>query len=744
MTPLTPPQHFPAIITTSTSDSDDLDIRKLFRTVWRHKFLIAFVTSILVTLGYLYIGSLTPLYTAEAVIVLDIRRADILDIDPIVADRAATDTVIRSEVDILRSRSLARRVVQELGLMEDPEFNPLLRPQEPGLIERLGTIGWLPQALRDRLPTSSEEEPHESTESLLAAVTSRVRNGLTVVNDGQSYTIQLRFESEEPEKAARIVNAFAELYLAGQLEAKYEAAERGAVWLENKIGELRDRVQKAENRVLEFEVQNSLVNFGDGNPLTKHLSNLRDELIKTRTTLLKAQARIIETRDMATGASGDPSSAPVGSALIQTLREQEAVAESRLAQLRSTYRATYPAVVQAEAELRELKARLQMELDRAMAEMEGEARVSGQQERALAARVEMLEQLYLEAYRKQVELTQLRSEAAAAQSLFDTFVGSLDRTTIQLDLLQPDARILSHAEPPSWPSYPQRRILLALATVGSLLVSLAIVIAKEMLQKGFHNAEQVEKAFGVPVIGMVPLVKTRGIGRKNPSGYALQSPLSAYTESIRLIRTRIQGVRTHHRSQVVLVTSALPGEGKTELSLTLGRISAASGQRVMLIECDLRRPSIAAHLGIDGRSGLAQVLAGERTIKDVLQVDERSGMLVIPAGRSSAHAIELLVSQGMDKLIKVAAELSDLVILDAPPVTLVTDPIVLSAIADTTLLTVRWGRTPRSIVASALKKLAMAEAPMTSIVLSQVDLTRHARYGFGDIPHGYLKNYLSQ
>src|SRR5690606_19601360 len=148
-------------------------------------------------------------------------------------------------------------------------------------------------------------------------------------------------------------------------------------------------------------------------------------------------------------------------------------------------------------------------------------------------------------------------------------------------------------------SYPQSEILLALAATGSLLVSLALVTVKELLQKGFHNAEQVEKAFGVPVIGMVPLVKNRGVGRKNPSIYALQNPLSAYTESIRLIRTRIQGVRTHRQSQVVLVTSALPDEGKTELSLALGRLSAASGQRVMLIECDLRRPSIAADLGID-------------------------------------------------------------------------------------------------------------------------------------------------
>jgi polysaccharide biosynthesis transport protein len=742
MNALSNPSRLPAVIATSSSAPDDADIGRLLGTAWRHKILIVLVTSILVALSHAYIGTLTPLYTAEAVIVLDIRRANILlDIDPVVADRVATDTVIRSEVDILRSRWLARRVVQATNLLKDPEFNPRLRPYEAGPLERLAQ--WMPPAFRVRLLTASEKAPAEELEPVIAVVTSQVLNRLSVLNDGQSYTISLRFESEDAGKAARIVNTFADLYLAGQLEGKYEAAERGAVWLEKKIGELRDRVHRAQNKVVEFQAQNSLVNIGEATPLTKELTDLNDELTAVRTNVLKIHARVGESKKNARSNGGALASADAPSPLIQKLREQEVAAASRLAQLWSTYGASHPFVVQGEAELLELRTQLQAEVRRTVAELEAEARIAHQQEKALAERVGTLQALYFNAYHKQVELTQLQGEATAAQSLFDTFVGSLDRTTIQLDLLQPDARILSRAEPPSWPSYPQHGILLALAITGSLLISLGLAFTKEILKKGFHDAEQVEKAFGVPVLAMVPMVRARGVGGKHPSIYALQNPLSSYTESIRLIRTRIQGVRTHRPSQVVLVTSALPDEGKTELSLALGRVSAASGQRVMLIECDLRRPTIATALGIDGRCGLAQVLAGETTIKDVLQVDERSGMRIIPAGRSSAQAIELLISQGMDKLIRVAAELSDLVILDAPPVALVTDPVVLSGIADTTLLTVRWGRTPRSLVAMALKKLAMAEAPMTGIVLSQVNLSRHASYGFPNVSNGYLKNYLT-
>jgi succinoglycan biosynthesis transport protein ExoP len=279
--------------------------------------------------------------------------------------------------------------------------------------------------------------------------------------------------------------------------------------------------------------------------------------------------------------------------------------------------------------------------------------------------------------------------------------------------------------------------------VGSGMVSLAIVFVLEFLHKGFRAAQQVEAAFGVPVIGMVPLVRSSGVGDRHPSSYALKHPFSTFTESIRLIRSATTLSEVDRLSKVVLVTSAVPDEGKTALALTLGRIGAAAGERVLVIDCDLRVPSVATDLGTTCRHGLTEVLTGEASVSEVVQIDPVSGLRYIPAGRGSFDAIELLSSGRMQSIIAAARQVSDTVILDSPPVTVVSDPIALSRVADMTLMVVRWDRTPRSLVAEAIKKLAAAKALPTGIILSQVNLARHASYGFGDFPYRYLKGYLS-
>jgi succinoglycan biosynthesis transport protein ExoP len=327
--------------------------------------------------------------------------------------------------------------------------------------------------------------------------------------------------------------------------------------------------------------------------------------------------------------------------------------------------------------------------------------------------------------------------------LLETFLANLDLTATQLDLVQPDARVLSWAEEPTWPSFPQRDILLALSVLVSLMAGLAIVFTLEFLHKGFRAAQQIEKSLGLPVIGMVPQVKSRGSGSRHPSQYALAHPFSTFTESVRLVRSATQLSDIDAAPKVVLITSAVPDEGKTALALTLGRLGASSGQRVLLIDCDLRAPSVATDLGAGEQRGLTELLSGEATINEVVQVDEFSGLRFISAGRGSSDAIELLNSGRMERIIAAARQVSHTVILDSPPATVVSDPLALARVADMTLMVVRWDRTPRSLVAEGVKKLTAAHAPPRGVVLSQVDLSRHASYGFGDFPHGYLKGYLS-
>jgi len=730
---------------TTSGASDGLDLRHVFLTVWRHKWLVLSVTSVITALSYVYIGSLTPRYTAEATLLLDTRSANV-GIDPVVSDLRPDASVIRSEVDVLRSRWLAHRVVQDLNLANDPEFNPQLRPPEPSLLERVAAIDWLPQGLRDRLaPGQSDVEVADTRPATpLSTVINILLGKLTVLNDGRSYTLTLHYDSEDPAKAARIVNAFADLYLAGQRESKYQAADRAAMWLEEKIGELRERVRRTENAALEYRNQHSLLDVGGGTLVENRLADLTDELAEVKNVRIRAETRLNEVRQLIAAAqrgSFAPGTtvAPELERLLASARDVRA----ELAELGTTYGANHPRMMEARAQVEELEGQVRQEINRILTGLESEARLAAAQEEEFTAELERLEAQNLLAQRDELEMHQLTSEAAASRSLLDTFLANLDRTALQLDLVQPDARILSRAEAPTWPSYPQRRILLALAVLTSLMVSLAIVFALEFMHKGFRAAQQIEGAFGVPVIGMVPWVKGRGVGNRHPSRYALENPFSTFTESIRLIRSATQLSSIDRLPKVVLVTSAVPDEGKTALALTLGRLGAASGQRSLLIDCDLRAPSVASDLGTTCRKGLTELLMGEATINEVVRIDDISGLRFIPAGRGSFDAIELLSSGRMETVLAAARQVSDTIILDSPPVAVVSDPLALSRIADMTLMVVRWDRTPRSLVAEAMKKLHAAKAPLAGIVLSQVNLSRHAAYGFGDFPHGYLKGYLS-
>jgi succinoglycan biosynthesis transport protein ExoP len=733
---------------TTPGTSDGLDVRQILLTVWRHKWLVLSVTTAITVLSYLYIGSLTPRYTAEATLLLDTRSANV-GIDPVVSDLRPDANVIRSEVDVLRSRWLAHRVVQDLDLANDPEFNPALRPPEPSLVERLGVIDWLPQSLRGRLAgyrvdTQVTVKLSDASPASLSTVINVVLSKLTVLNDGRSYTVTLYCESEDPQKAARIVNSFAELYLASQRESKYQAAERGATWLEQKIGELRERVRRTENAALEYRNQHSLLDLGGGTLLDNRLTDLTNELAEAKNQRIRAETRLSEIRRLVAAAergsfTPGTTSAPELERLLGAARQVRA----QLAELGTTYGEKHPRMIEAKAQVDALETQVEHEVNRIVTGLHSEASLAAAQEKEFAAELEQLELQNLRAHRDALELHSLTSEAAASRSLLDTFLANLDRTAVQLDLVQPDARILSRAEAPTWPSYPQRRILLALTVVGSLMVSLAIVFVLESLHKGFRAAQQIEAAFGVPVIGMVPLVKSSGVGDRHPSSYALEHPFSTFTEAVRLIRSATGLSEIDDLPKVVLVTSAVPDEGKTALALTLGRVGAASGERVLLIDCDLRLPSVATDLGTTCGNGLTELLTGEATISEVVRIDAVSGLRFIPAGCGSFDAIELLSSGRMHSIIAAACQVSDTVILDSPPVMLVSDPLALSRVADMTLMVVRWDRTPRSLVAEAMKKLAATKALPTGIVLSRVNLARHASYGFGDFPYRYLKGYLS-
>lgn len=725
--------------------SDALDIRQILNTLGRRRGLMLIVFAAVIVGAYVAIGQITPRYTAHASVLLQTLQANPVDLESVIGEASADDEAIQTEVDVLTSRSLARRVVERLDLMSDPEFNITLLPPQPSLGERLGLDVILPNPLRSWLFGEQEEPPQVAFEHQLTITISQVLKRLTVENDGASYTINIAFQSENPAKAATVANAFVEEYLDGQLEAKYAAAERAALWVDNKLRELRDRVRTADEAVQAFRENHGLLQIDEDRTLaTEQLIDLNDQLTGARAERAAIEAQLREVQRLASNPEAALAASPVGaSPLVQDLRGQENTLQSALAELRAGHGSLHPLVLNAEAQLGEVRQRMSLEVTRAIATLRSDVEVARAREAELEERLTgLMERNELDA-RSSIELQRLTTEADAARSLYETFVVGMDSTSVQIDILQADARVLNHAEQPLWSSYPQSTLMLGVAGVAAVMLAILAAAIAEFVDRGVRDPAQLEQRFGIPVLSLVPVAPDRRRGQRHPSSYAIRKPTSAYAEAIRSVRTMMHYSSEDDPPKVLLVTSAAPNEGKTSFASTLARLTALSGARVLLVDCDLRHPTIGRDLGIRFADGLPEVLADHVSMAEAVTVDEQTGLEVIGARTVSPLHCELLGSRRMRTFVEAARETYDLIVLDSAPVAVVSDAVTLANMADSTILVVRWGRTSMSAVQAAVRAFRGSSARISGIVLSQVNVKAHARYGLGQHPAAYARKYYA-
>jgi succinoglycan biosynthesis transport protein ExoP len=336
-----------------------------------------------------------------------------------------------------------------------------------------------------------------------------------------------------------------------------------------------------------------------------------------------------------------------------------------------------------------------------------------------------------------VGLRELEREAEANQALFEAFLGRFKETSEQESIQQPDARIISRADVPLGSSYPKKKIIVGAMFLVSLVIGVMLIMLIEKLDNGFRNPQQIEQITGVATLGMIPLQgRDKRLGVE-PEDYIVEKPTSSFAELFRTLRAGLMLSGVDNPPKVIVVSSSVPGEGKTVVSISLGRIAAMSGQKVVLVECDLRRPRIAKMIGASGEEGLLKLLESDRDDGPGIYTDRKSGLHVIPADRRVPNPADVLGSMQMRKLIERLRQYYDFVVLDTPPILAVSDARVLSTFADKTLFLVRWASTPRPLAINGIRQLIDDNASLAGVVMTQVKLRKHARYGYGDSGYYY-------
>ncbi len=735
----------------SDAASDELNLREVWRALMRRKVALLTPVVLIPLAVFLWAKHQPPMYTAEALLQVHTRDAQVIQIAGVVEEMIADSATIESEIEFLSSPAFGRRIVEKLDLTNDPEFALWLKESGPdpigAVLELLNPMRYIPA---DWL--SSEGAQQETTLDpevrQLNAVTNALGARLTVEQVGRSYVISLQFLSEDPAKAASIANTMVEEYLASQLEAKYAAAERATHWLSDKINELRGQVLAAEAKIVEYRSTNHLVNTETENPLTLQFFQLNTQLALAQAERAEAEARLSQARSMLESSGAATAALVLGSSLMDSLRAQETELIRQLSEMGSIYGEKHPAMVNLRSGMASIRGKMQDEVRRIVQDLQNEVSVAVAREQELTNSMNRLQSDAARADLAGVELGALEGEISTNRELFTAFLTRFREIVEQQGLEEADSKILSSAIQPNAPSHPKIMLLTTVAFGASLVLGVLLVFLIERWDAdyGFRSADEIHAALGARALALVPDLSRRETQGSAAEDYILQKPHSAYAEAVQRIRTSLFLAESERPPKTILITSSVPLEGKSTIAVSLARQSAASGLKVILIDADLRRPRLHEVMGIPNANGLSEVLTGRANPEVAIKRDEKSGLDFLPAGIGVASPPDLFRSSTMRILLEETAAYYDLVIIDTPPIAAVSDCFTLSSLVDKAIYVIRWEQTPRNVALAGIRQLAEAGADIAGVVLSRVDLKKHARYGYADSGYyrgSYQKYYIN-
>ena len=678
-----------------------------------------------------------PQYSAGATIFVDSRRTQIIKDQEVVGRPGTENSAIESEAEMLKSPALLRRVAEHLRLDQDEEF------MKSGGI--MSSVRWLVGApLRGAF--GREEAPAADP---LTPVVSRLAKKVSVKRKNLTYVIELTVWSRSPDKAALLANKIAEFYLVDQIAAKSAAADQATKWLNEEIESLRSRVSAAEMAYERYKSEAGLFASGGENLNDRQIAQLNEQLVMARARSAEAQAKYQQLQalngDKLRSAAASPDL--LQSTVLGNLRNQYAEVARKGAELTTRYGPRHPQVIAVHAEQANLGKQIGEEVSRIVSSARTEYEMAKSREASLSASLDELKAQAGDYHQKAVRLRELEREATANRGLLEGFLVRAKETAAQLNMQMPDSRIISPARASMAPGYPQKTLMIALGFFASLGLGMFIALVRGMLSEGFRRAGELQTAFGLKPLATIPLVETAsakapirldaakkntklarlmpdhgGAESRHIANLLLREPDSMFAESIQSLRLALRHAGLGREIKVLQLTSALPGEGKSSIAANLARATALAGAATLLIDADLRRPSVAANLGLPASPGLAEVLSGGADLSSVLMRDSYTGCDFLAGNNpiSGAEAINLLSSREMSNLIEKVRTAYDIVIIDSAPLLPVADPRVLVGQVDGVALVVASELTSRSAVQSALQETPGIETKILGVVMNRV------------------------
>ena len=678
-------------------------------------------------LTFIAINQMTPLYTATGTLLYDASEYKSHELQSILRADPITDAVMATQAEVVRGMPLVEQMASRLNLHANAEFNVSLRqaswPRQALALLRRRVTQFMPGL--SLVEESNGDLTGPRLDPVRNATLQAVQAALTVTPLKSSHVLEVSFTAEDPVLAAAAVNDAMDAYVKAQLGAKYGAVARAREWLERQAKELRGEVRRSEDEIAEYRARKGLVEGMHARLGAEQISLLSEDLVHSRNDLAAAEGRL----GAASGRSGAEAQAAIAPSVVQ-LRARQGQLAGQLQSMLGRLGPNHPDVQSLRAQLAEVDRNVAAEVAHAVAAIAADVRADRERVAALEHDLHEVQGQLERDSQAQIPLNALQRDADASRGLLQSVLDRMQQTAQQSAIEAPDAHEISLALPPGRPSFPRTGLLMGAALAFGIMFGLLLVYWCELADQRFRSGDDIHTVLGLPCLALIPRIRRRTLGHMSIDEYAAHNPLSALAEQLRSLRTGLS--LWPDRPHIVAITAAIPSEGKSTVTQALGRLAAMNGERVIILDCDLRQSSLARLTQAGPRPGLVDCLRGRASPADVIVKDSTTGMAHIPGGTAEANALGLLMSATMARLLQTLRQDYDLVLLDAPPAQAVADARIVAGLADATLLCVRWRRTRRDVVLNALELLEEANVNVVGAALTQVDVNVHVRSGYAD------------
>ena len=704
------------------------DIVDYWRRIMARKWLLFAILAGFILAAVLRILLMTPIYVATATVMLEPTRNRIVSIEEVYTGASPTREFFTTQAEFIGSRNVTERVVRSLGLTDHPAFDP--RQQVPSMLDRLtaSLSGWLShigRALRgDDDGALSGDRPDVDP---VGSVARQLREGLVIEPVRFSQLIKVHFASTDRVLAARVANAVVAAYIEADMDARYQVTQQAHAWLANRVNTLRENLAQSERVLQAYRDSRGLIDKGSAaqGGTVLQFGGLTERLVEARVRRSQAEQAYNQVRSTAPGVR-ESSPAVLAKPFVARARDSHIEAQRRMNDVAQRLGEFHPEYKAAQADLQAAVEAFRQAVATAAAVIIKEFESARAVEKAIEGELASSRQSIQAHNREEPQLAIYERDVAINRQLYETFLARAKETDIAGDIESPIARVIDDAKAPIVPSSPAKVLTLLVAILSGLLFGVAFVLLRYRLDTTFRSIDEIERTLQAPILTALPELTRRQ--SKVAHRMVVAEPDSGFSESIRTARTSIVLSTIDTPGRVIVITSALADEGKTTVAMNLARAQAQT-KRTLLIEGDLRRPAYGNLLGATPlQKGLSDILAGEATAAECILSSEPWGLDVLVAGASSSTPLESLSSRRFEVLIEELRKHYDMIIVDTPPLSLVSDATIIANVATSTILVVRAGYTSRRLAARSLRKLMHSPASFLGIVVNRLDFKRARDY----------------